>query len=610
MKRFGLLLFSATSLCVLSFFYPTLIPSQVPLHEKIVLKGFDGSPLATDSKVPYSPRKTCGACHDYDQITKGYHFQQGRTDGTGKVIASDTFDSKYPWNLSSGMYGKHGLACADSSQLAKKVNTHPSEIDKSSFFYVQNCGPCHPGGGFGEVDRKGNFYYDEETKKFGYELSGDDPKLDGDYTSISMGNAEYGASWDRSGLSEADCLICHLKGYQWKERGAALRAGLFKYAPTVGAGWATVKLSQEDAWNPKAEEVEIEYSKKAVTDFENLHLQITRRPRDENCWTCHAVSDGKKRGRQWSPETDIHKSKDLSCVSCHPGDKEHNFSKGNTLQETVRDDLDHTMNSCEDCHYKGKDKQAPRYRHPFSPRHMKRIACQTCHIPYQSAAADLVYDLASTGISTTYDTSRFLGADPANVHHLLTNASPPAWYPQLKEVKGRIIPVKSLIIAYWGDLDEQTQRIKPIPLWKIRNVKKPSLNDNDADEIPELNTFDEIKSYLSVLTSNDRFENPVARVPVLVKGGFIYRLDQKGDVQKLKHEQAKPVDFSLSHNVASGSSVLGAHGCRDCHTKNSPFFLRKMLIDSLDENGKAVYAEAWEQLGIDKEKLDRLLLEP
>jgi hypothetical protein len=87
--------------------HPTSISSQIFLHEKIVLKGFDGSPLTTDSKMPYSPKRTCGACHDYDQITKGYHFQQGRADATGKIIVSDTFDSKYPWNLSSGMYGKH-----------------------------------------------------------------------------------------------------------------------------------------------------------------------------------------------------------------------------------------------------------------------------------------------------------------------------------------------------------------------------------------------------------------------------------------------------------------------------------------------------------------------
>ncbi len=89
------------------FLFPTSITSQVSLHEKIVLKGFDGNPLTVESKTPYSPKKTCGACHDYDRITNGYHFQQGRTDGAGKIVISDTYDFKYPWNLSSGMYGKH-----------------------------------------------------------------------------------------------------------------------------------------------------------------------------------------------------------------------------------------------------------------------------------------------------------------------------------------------------------------------------------------------------------------------------------------------------------------------------------------------------------------------
>ena len=65
---------------------PTWILSQPPPHEKIVLKGFDGSPLTVNSKTPYSPKKTCGVCHDYDRITNGYHFQQGRTDGMGKIV--------------------------------------------------------------------------------------------------------------------------------------------------------------------------------------------------------------------------------------------------------------------------------------------------------------------------------------------------------------------------------------------------------------------------------------------------------------------------------------------------------------------------------------------
>ncbi len=49
-----------------------------------------------------STRKTCGAkgCHNYDEITKGYHFQQG----WDKI--SDTFSKDKPWVLSDGMMGK------------------------------------------------------------------------------------------------------------------------------------------------------------------------------------------------------------------------------------------------------------------------------------------------------------------------------------------------------------------------------------------------------------------------------------------------------------------------------------------------------------------------
>ncbi len=92
---------------LLPLFCPASIVSQVSIHEKIILKGFDGASLTIDSKMPYSPKKTCGACHDYDRITNGYHFQQGRTDGSREIVMSDTFDPKFPWNLSSGMYGKH-----------------------------------------------------------------------------------------------------------------------------------------------------------------------------------------------------------------------------------------------------------------------------------------------------------------------------------------------------------------------------------------------------------------------------------------------------------------------------------------------------------------------
>jgi formate-dependent nitrite reductase cytochrome c552 subunit len=94
-----------------------------------------------------------------------------------------------------------------------------------------------------------------------------------------------------------------------------------------------------------------------------------------------------------------------------------------------------------------------------------------------------------------------------------------------------------------------------------------------------------------------------------MKGGFLYQLDKKGEVGKIKHEQAELLDFSLSHNVMSGPEVIGARGCKECHSKKSPFFLRKVLIDPYDEKGRPVYIENWERLGIDKEKLSRLLMD-
>jgi len=49
---------------------------------------------------PFSTRQTCGACHDYERITSGYHFQQGWD------RVRDDFSRDQPWVLSDGMMGK------------------------------------------------------------------------------------------------------------------------------------------------------------------------------------------------------------------------------------------------------------------------------------------------------------------------------------------------------------------------------------------------------------------------------------------------------------------------------------------------------------------------
>ncbi|WP_176065576.1 hypothetical protein [Anaeromyxobacter diazotrophicus] len=72
----------------------------------ITLRDETGAAILAGSTVPYSPEKTCGGCHDVDVITRGYHFQQGRTDATNQIVVSDSFNPTKPWLLSKGMYGK------------------------------------------------------------------------------------------------------------------------------------------------------------------------------------------------------------------------------------------------------------------------------------------------------------------------------------------------------------------------------------------------------------------------------------------------------------------------------------------------------------------------
>jgi len=84
--------------------------------DTITMKDINGNDVLYKAGPAYSPKKTCGACHDYTKITKAYHFMQGvGPDGSG---VSDTWSSenqdgteyKYLANayghiLSGGQYG-------------------------------------------------------------------------------------------------------------------------------------------------------------------------------------------------------------------------------------------------------------------------------------------------------------------------------------------------------------------------------------------------------------------------------------------------------------------------------------------------------------------------
>ncbi len=336
--------------------------------------------------VAYSPRQTCAApgCHDYDTITRGFHFTQGKGEAVPRAMAE-----RYQWVSSPGNYG--GNWCSPAPlyrQLAPEHNTSARTIDMTSFeFVTATCGNCHPGGGPLELDRQGR-RYDRFMADPASGLSpGGDNGLSGDY---------YKARWSETGVIEADCLLCHMPEYDLKVRNAQLASLNFRWAATAGAGFGTVTGQVATGETPA-----ISYRRDRFDEQGNVIVHIAPEPRNETCLGCHFKPDWKKRGAGYSSRTDVHLKAGLRCVDCHPagnravdprirGWEEHQFGKGDDPSGWVRNDLDNTARTCENCHLNGWF-AAPRASHAWlPPLHLEKISCQACHIPQRAVKSALV----------------------------------------------------------------------------------------------------------------------------------------------------------------------------------------------------------------------------
>ncbi|MCX5758775.1 MAG: NapC/NirT family cytochrome c [Candidatus Hydrogenedentes bacterium] len=252
-----------------------------------------------------STKQTCGECHDYAKVTRGYHFQMGKDE----LYPANKLGEPVPLSKSPGCYGK--WLPLYQRELAPKQFDDPSAIDMTSYQWVAECGVCHPGGGPAEYDR-GLKRYDEAM--------GADPGLaammDGDY---------YNARWNESGVVEADCLICHLEGYDYSTRAQQLKKLNYRWAATAAAGFGVVEGSVKDNEVPK-----VAYRKDIFGADGKVRLKI-QRPSDRACQSCHEMSSIEKRGTAWHSHyaQDVHSERGVRCVDCHPGDIRHNFAKGN-----------------------------------------------------------------------------------------------------------------------------------------------------------------------------------------------------------------------------------------------------------------------------------------
>ncbi len=545
-------------------------------HPSITLMDTEGNtidPIAgTNDTVPFSTEQTCGLCHDYDTITKGYHFQMG-----WNTISDDYgVAAGRPWSLSDGFLGRwYPYAYR---QLARKHNTSPDQIDMTVYDFVGSsspgpgqppCGACHPGGGGLERDRDGNRY--DEYLAAHPELAG---QPDGDY---------YHSKWDRSGVVEADCLICHLEGYDFEKRVGQLRRGNYRWAVVAGSRLGLVRGSVARSDTPS-----VVYERRLFNEDGTITLKMSWPPPDDNCMYCHGSSDVRKRGFTWNDvfNPDIHNEQGISCAACHRAGLDHQIAKGSEPEFTVAPEYDDTVKGCADCHGVGAfGAPLPEHR-TIRPSHIERIACESCHTPYLNRAAVRGLD------TTTGDILFYVEPPSAKAAGDLGE-----WQPDYeRRPDGLIHPLNPVLAIWWGNRDADGL-IYPLFLrteaaaWERYSDQ---VTDDNGDGRPEVNRPEEIeaglRAFAATLAGNERFQQVH---PVLIKGGRVHELDSDDRLTATPLagtplEGADQVDFSITHNTAAPGMALGSGGCDDCHSGNAHFFKGARVVDLSGPGGAPV----------------------
>ncbi|MGQ9820153.1 MAG: multiheme c-type cytochrome [Candidatus Kapaibacteriales bacterium] len=567
---------------------------------------------------PFSPKNTCGKCHDYNLITQGYHFQQGKDETVSGILAE-----RYQWVSHPGNYGGNWCSPAPLyNYLSKKDNQSAKEMDMTSFTFITNgCGTCHPGGGPLEYDRKG-FRYDKYMDSVKYTAGGIN-NFDGDY---------FKAHWNRSGVIEADCNICHQPDYDFSGRSKNLLNWNFRWLATAGSKLAKVEGSVKDSV-----EVKVEYDLSKFDKEGKVSMNLVREPRNENCLNCHAKPQWKKRGSSFSPMTDVHIAKGLRCVDCHvagsmatnpliKGKEVHQIGKGDDPSGWVRNDLDNTMRTCTDCHLTGY-MNAPIAQHKWLPSyHLEKLSCQACHIPVRKTKSALVQvsDVYNPGTKikpptkylwTFYDQHMNYWNHYGELEMFGFKDQPSDYfYPQYTKYKGQIFPVNPVHSAWPGIYTEGKKgldqpKMKDIyDMWmayKKDHTKYPQLaviKDDNNDSVPEVNRPEEIDAFINSVTAfliDNGYDLDNKKV-VWVNNDRMYLNGKEYKLLKKEYYESSPYAsvYKYSHDVAPAKSALGVKGCTECHSFNSKLFYSNVVKYPFGEDGKTVYEPQYVRLNM------------
>jgi len=507
---------------------------------------------------PYSPRATCGRCHDYAVVSNGWHFNAANPN-----VAPGRRGQ--PWIL---LDKRTGTELAISSRRWRGARA-PADIGLTPWKFVEGFGRHMPGGGLGEE-------YAEKTE---------DPR----------------ARWKISGKLEIDCLSCHSgdASHDQGERARQVERQNFKWVPvaaasglSVVAGSARSLPDDYDPDHPGKSGPSVKYAKSRFDAKATVFLDITRRPSPDRCYFCHTNRPvGKQSPKQWEEDTDVHLAAGLRCVDCHRHGLDHAITRGYEGEVPEGVASTRTTLSCRGCHLgadsgaalpeaRGGRLGAPRPRHVGLPaHHLEKLSCTACHSgPWPAKSPRRVQTSRAHGLGI--GTHRPRDGDPPHIVE-------PVF---VRQDDGKIAPHRMMWPAFWGRVkDQEVSPIAPDIVAKAaRSVFRRRRPSRPHTLVPL--TAEQVAKALEELSALKEDEGE----PVYVCGGKLFRLGSEGKLVGAEHPAAGPYSWPLAHDVRPAAQSLGLGGCSECHATDAGFFYGRVVAGSPSEVEPGVVKSMYE----------------
>ncbi len=514
------------------------------------LKDEAGLVIRADSEKqqPFSTKKTCGECHNYDEISKGWHFNAHDTE-------VDAGRPGEPWVLVDSICRSQIPVTARGWQ----GTFAPQDVGITPWLFLKKFYSHFPGGSYGEMEAD---------------------------------NPEEGIRQGISGMYEINCLACHNRSSYEDQSLAAMQVARqnYRWVPTASSGLATVEglaSSLDDFYDPEFDEggIEVTY-RQGIFDKEDKVLMDIGLPENDSCYFCHSNKDlSVSSEMEWTRDQDVHLHSGLNCIDCHRNGDDHMITRG-----FEHEGLAGTL-SCEGCHiadHNGGKPIANRLGAPapehagIPPIHFERLSCTACHSgnwPEEQAGQLRTARIHKTAL---------------HGQHNMNQRQPHIYGPVLmRGTDGKIAPHKLFWPSYWADASGED--ISPINPEKVLE----SAGDILKEEVEKQNdwrplTDEQITAVLNKLRNGEN-------APVYIAGGKMYKLAAGDKLEISEPVAAQPYAWPMAHDVRPAEQALGVNKCADCHDSKSSFFYSELPVDGpLVAQGGQQFINMIDLQGLDK----------